>query len=225
MNVQPESLTLDAELNNQIVRFKAEAQDLAAIEIKSEGQRTNAMEVKREATATKKNVEIYFEKTRTLLHKAWKSCIADIKGFTDPCDLVISTVNEKVGNYDLVQDQKRLAEQRRLQAIEDEKNRREQDRLNKQAANLNQEYSKEKIEALTEQASELVPPVVEVAHQTRKNEHTLTTYSFVVTDPKNIPRDYMIPNQRELDAWARRTKGHEEMPGGRVHKKFTPVAR
>ena len=106
----------------------------------------------------------------------------------------------------------RREEERRLQAIEDERVRREKERLLKQAENLKTPELKM---ARLEKAEAIAAPVVRINTAPSKVSGVATrkTWKARVVDFNKVPRKYMLVNTKALDALARATKGNIEVPG------------
>ncbi|MBT9161087.1 MAG: hypothetical protein DDT26_02386 [Dehalococcoidia bacterium] len=111
------------------------------------------------------------------------------------------------------EEQKRLEEERRLQALA----RREQERLDRLAEERAQRWEDKGQLEKAEQIRDSVPviPVPIVVREAPKAEgiSTRTIWKFRIIDKEAIPHEYMIPNEKMLGDFARATKGTIAIPG------------
>jgi hypothetical protein len=107
------------------------------------------------------------------------------------------------------------AEQRRLQAIADEQARKEREKLEARAEKAEEKGKEEKAEALREQAAEIVAPVVQVAPSTPKVAGTSVRkiWKARVIDVTLVPRQFLMVNEKALDAYAKATNGTQQVLG------------
>jgi len=86
----------------------------------------------------KKAVVDYFADMKETAHSAWKKIVAAEKAETEKLDAFEAAGKRAIMTYDETENQKRLAEQRRLQAIEDERARKEREKAEQEAARQRQ---------------------------------------------------------------------------------------
>jgi len=202
----PEQLT--DEMQQGIVKAEAFSGGLA---IRNTVERVTAMSGLRAVKVWQKKVTAWFKPTIDAAHAAHKAVVAQKRSITDRLDVCETDIKRAINNYDHDQEQIRAKEQRRLQAIANEAARKERERLLKRAAALKTEEKKE--EAL-EQAAEVVASVVQVAApEKQKGESTSQKWRARITDEKAIPREWMIVNEKALNAFARSTKGKVPVAG------------
>ncbi len=152
------------------------------------------------------------EETRTSLVKPLNEHVKFLNGmvanFTDPLKKADSHLNSTIGGY--------------LREME-EVRRKEQERQNKLAENR---AAKAEAKGITSPIPETVAPLVQGVARTIETDGAKVTYidhwSFVITDPNLIPRDFMIPNEPMLNMMARATKDKTNIPGG--HAVNNPTA-
>jgi hypothetical protein len=120
---------------------------------------TNASEFLKEIKGAQKKVVEFFDPMKKKAHEAWKS-ICDREGeFLNPLKTAESSLKTKMLAFQRHEEEKRLAEQRHLQAIADEKARKERERLIKEAEKLKTPELKEQRLA---EAETFVAPAIEV---------------------------------------------------------------
>jgi hypothetical protein len=161
-------------------------EDARSVLVRNQEERTGALEFAKRVKAAQKRVADFFEPLKTSAHKTWKAITSREAELLDPLKSAEQTVKRKVLDYDSEQERLRLAEQRRLQAEADERARKEQERLERQAEKVK---TPERREALLEQAAMVVAPVVEVAQPEKvKGESTRRTWKAVLTDKTALLR-------------------------------------
>lgn len=96
-------------------------------------------------------------------------------------------------------------------------NAKERERMQKEAERrrAEAEAAAAKAAAKEEAASEVVAPVVQVASVTPKvqGQAVRRVWRAKVVNVALVPREYLLPNQQALDAFARATKGAVKLPG------------
>jgi len=154
----------------------------------------------------------FFEDSKTKAHAAWKAICGNEKQFTDRLDVVEAKAKNILTAYARVEEEKRQAEQRRLQAEADEAARRERERLEKEAAKLK---TPEKREERLAQAAAVVAPVVNIAPTTPEVKGTAMrkVWRARVVDAQAVPREWLMVNDKALNAFAVSTKGAVPVKG------------
>ena len=112
-----------------------------------------------------RKVKDYFEPMKTNTYQAWKEVCAKENQMLEPLGKAESEIKTKMLNYQRIEEEKRQAEQRRLQAIADEQARKEKERLEREAAKLKTPELKEKRLA---QADAVISPIIEIQPETPK---------------------------------------------------------
>lgn len=199
---------LSNDLLNEISSLENYAQTLA---IQNNNDRNQAIDVIKEIKRSRKRVVEFFKDSKEKAHATWKSIVAQEKRFTDQLDRFERSLKNKVTEYERIEEEKREAERQRLQAKADEEARRERERLLKRAEKVK---TPEKKEMLMEQAETITAPSVQINEQ-EKTEGVASQklWKARVTDEKLVPREWLIVNQKALDAYAKATKGAVKVPG------------
>ena len=160
-------------------------------------------------------------KAKANTYAAWKGIVADEKKGTDICDRAEAVAKNKAIVWKQEQDRKAAEEQRKLQAISDEKARKEKERLEKEAEKLKTPELKQ---ARLEEAAEVVAPVITVASPVAdvKGASSRTTWKAEVFDkaaliasatPGTVAESLLEFNQKAGDAFARSTKNTVKVAG------------
>jgi hypothetical protein len=174
-------------------------------------QREAVLGVVKEAKIKRKFFNDLFNPNIKMWDGGHKAAIADKRRWTDRLDAAEKAGKKAVRSYDQEQEQIRIKEKRRLQAIADEKARRERDRLRKQAEKIKGDELRQ---ARLEEAEEVEAPVVQVAiPQKVKGVATKRTWKARVIDLNKVPRQFMIVDMKALNALAKATKGSMVVEG------------
>ena len=176
-----------------------------------------------------KKVKEHFAPMKTATHAAWKAVCAKENEFLEPLEAGEKRLKTSMIAWQVQEENRRLEEQRRLQAQADEIARRERERLEKEAARLKTPELKEQ---RLEQAAEVQAPQVHVAPitPTVAGQSLRKTWKAVVDDPQQAVKallewpdwaSYIALNQTELNKLATRTKGALSVPGVRIVEEMT----
>ena len=205
---------LTPELENKISNI-----EILPILVMGPESRDGVVEMIKEVKSMKSKIVEFFKDSKDHAYKAWKGIVANEKTFTDRLDAVEKNAKTSILKYDNEQEAIRRKEQLRLQAIADEEARRERERLEKHAAKLK---TKEKQDALLEEAESIIAPVVQV-DEPKKTEGVSRrrTWKARVTDITKIPREWMVVNEKALDSFAKSTKGAMPVPGVEFYEDST----
>jgi len=181
------------------------------LKITSEDERAQAIDIARKVKASAAKHVAQLADVKSKSHAAWKA-ICDLEtAVTKPSKTIEDFVKEAANEWDAEQQLIRDEAARLAQAQAEELARKERERLEKQAAKLK---TPELREARLEQAAAVVaviPPAAPAPE--RKAESTAVIWYADVTDPALVPREYMVPDQKALDALAKATKGKLTLAG------------
>lgn len=200
------------EITGGIVRLESWAQGLV---VKTEGEYVHAVETLKLAKGYRQKVVDFFAPMKKRAYDAWKGVCATEAQFTTRLDGIEKTAKAALIAYQRREEEKRLAEQRRLQAEADERARKEAERLAARAEKAEQSGKAEKAEALREEAAGISAPVIQVASATPKIEGASVRkiWKARVIDSNRVPREFLVVNEKALDAFAKATKGAVPVAG------------
>lgn len=184
----------------------------AALVISSVSQRLSAAEMIKTIKAKRNQIVAFFADSKQKAYAAWKAVTANESSFTDKLDTLERNLKKAIGNFDLDQEAKRIAEQARLQKIADEQAAAERAKLARKAIiTRNPEKRAEIREEIKNVAA--VEVVVPVAPSKAVGERTRKTWKARVINESLVPREFLIVNEAALDAFARTTKGATNVAG------------
>jgi len=192
----------------------------SAIVVKTPEQYTEASDFLKAVKGAQKRVTDFFGPMKSKAHEAWKAITTTEAATLKPLQDAEAQVKRVLITYQTEQEAIRQAEQRRLQAASDESARKERERLEKEAAKLK---TPELREARLEQAAAVIAPVVTVAAVTPviAGQSVRKTWKARVVNAALLPREYTLPNQQALDAFAKATKGAIPLSGVEFYEEST----
>ena len=213
-------IMLPSEETKRISKCEAWATELV---VSTPEQHSKARSDVKSIKLLKNGIVKFFEKSKDLAYASWKEICGQEKGFTDKLDAAERIAKDKIMRYEIAEEEKRLAMERKLQAEADEKARKETERLAARAAKAEASGKLEKAEALAEQAEAVVPVAIKVESKLdTKGSSIKTTWKGEVVSlmeltaaavPGSVAASFLMVNQKMVDAFARSTKGQVTVPG------------
>jgi len=238
---------LDAGTKSEVERLESWTQ---SVSVTCPEQREEVYKAIQEVKGVKGRIVAFFKPSKDHAFAAHRAIVANEKSFTDRLDKFEVAGKRAIMSYDEAENQKRLAEQRRLQAIADEQARKEREkqaqeaekqrrieqeardkaeaarkaaeaagaeeraRLLREAEAAERKAAAAQIKAETREdnASAVVTPVVQVAVK-QQGESMRKIWRALVVDVAQVPREYMIVNEKALDGIAKATKGSIQIAG------------
>ncbi len=122
----PTHTRYDQSTQTEVERYDSLAKSII---VKTPEQRTEVYDAIKEAKNTKARIIAFFKDSKEKAHSAWKAIVSNEKSFTDRLDAFEAAGKKAISQYDVEVSRKAEEERRRLQAIEDERARKERDRL------------------------------------------------------------------------------------------------
>lgn len=228
------TVTHDAEQPQDVIvrRALTVTERAETIQIKTIVDRARAAELGLAISQLDKEAEDFFGPMK----KAAKAVHTEICNKENSVREPLKTAKQKIagliGTFDQEQERLRRAEEARLQAEADKAAQEEADRIAQEQAiqdaiALEAAGDKKGAEAVLNNPVPIQPVSVPVVlqRQTVKTAGVSSagTWEFIVEDESQIPRQYLVVDQKQLDQIARASKEKTNIPGGRAH--FTPSAR
>jgi hypothetical protein len=201
-------IVVDETTARQIDQLEAWSRNVT---VKTEAEKAAVLEIVRGVKAQRKTLDEFFDPGIKKAHELHKGLVAQKKQFTDRLDTAEAAGKRAMLAFDQEQARIREEERRRLQAIADEQARKERERLEKEAVRLK---TPEKQAERLEQAAAVAAPVVQVAEAPKaEGASTRKIWKARVVDVALVPREFMIVNEKALDAMAKATKGATPVAG------------
>lgn len=209
--MQNDMVVVDTTTEQGISKVEQWAKSLA---ITTPTEHDAALSTLKELKSLKTRIIDFFKPSKEAAAKSHKLIVANEKSFTDRLDSAEKIAKQALLKYQLAEEEKRKAEERKLQAQADEKARKEREKLEALAAKADASGKTEKAEALRQQAEVVEAPVVRVESRVEaKGSSIRKTWRAKVVDPSKVPDDWWIINQDALDTFARGTKGSMPIQG------------
>ena len=154
-----------------------------------------------------KEVKDYFEPRRAKAEAEKQKVLAEINGYKRPLEKAEIIVKKKLGEYRVAQEQKRREEeQKRLAELKVQ----EEDRLLDEAETNGDE-------SILDDEIMLARPTLETEIPKMAGISFTEVWHFEIVDVKQIPRDYMIPDERKIQGVVKALKDKTSISGIRVY--------
>ena len=158
----------------------------------------------------RKRIDDTFDPTIKATNTAHKQALAAKKAFSVPLDEAEYIVKVKLVDYRNEQERIRRAEEDRLRAIA---RKEEEDRRVAHAARLESEGAVEQAKAVLETPGPVTPIVVARTTPKVKGISTRKAWKWRVVDEAQIPRAYMLIDEKKLNDHARSMGSAASVPG------------
>src|SRR4030066_1011262 len=154
----------------------------------------------------KERIGLAYDSIVEKAHQAHKEAVAKRKEYLDPLEDAKKFVNKLMVDY--VTEQERLAkiEQKRLQDILDKAAEAEKKKLEAKIERAEASGKEEKAEALKERLDNVAPvsaPVIAPQIETPKGISYKDNWTAKIIDPNLVPREWCIPDEKTLNAFAK----------------------
>lgn len=180
--------------------------EMATIRIEDETTAMQAGEFLRKNKETQKFVKDYFEDARASTYKAYKEVTDQIKFFVGKLEKAEKAVKRKVSDYQMEQERIRREEERRL--AEEARKKEEERRLAQAIETGDEEVLDTPIET----------PTIKI-DAPRKTEGIsyVDKWTYEIQDVSQIPREFLIPDERKIRSYVTNLKARAKIPGVRVY--------
>jgi len=184
--------------------------EMATIRIEDDKTAAQAGEFLRKNKETQKFVKDYFEDARASTYKAYKEVTDQIKFFVKKLEKAETAVKRKVSDYQMEQERIRREEERRL--AEEARKKEEEQRLSQAIETGDEEALDAPIET----------PTIKVgAPQKTEGISYVDKWTYEIQDVSQIPREFLIPDERKIRSYVTNLKDRAEIPGVRIYKDKT----
>lgn len=186
--------------------------DAAAMVVTNAEQYAVASEFLKTIKGAQKKVVDFFAPMKQKAHEAHKAITQQESATLKPLQEAEASLKRNLLTFHTEQERIRQEEQRKLQAASDEAARKERERLEREAAKLKTpELKAERLE----QAAAVIAPVVAVASAAPvvSGQSIRKTWTAKVVNLELVPREFMVVNEKALDAFAKSTKGAVKVAG------------
>lgn len=170
----------------------------------------------------KKHIQDYFKPMKDKAYKAWKEICDTEKAELSKIEPLEKKLSGQMVAWQMEQERKRREEQAR---IEEEMRKREEELRLKAAEELEKQGKTEEAESLLEAPISI--PQVKVEAEIPKVEGMTTReeWTFEIIDESQIPREFLIPDEKKIRAYVKAMKERAVIPGIKVFKSAIIVKR
>lgn len=169
----------------------------------------------KELSAAEKRIEDMRKSLKAPILAAGKAIDAF---FNAPLDRIASARNS-IKRSLLTYQQEEERKRREIEARAQEEARKAAEKLQKQADAAAAKGKTEKAEALQQAAASVVAPIIAPTVQKLAGVSNRLTWHYEVTDSAQLPREWLMPDDKKLGAYVRAMKGETNIPGLRVYSK------
>ena len=207
---------MSTDLSTDLARHDEQQTDLLAqaraLVVDSPDSYTLAATILAGAKALHKAVVEHYAPMKHAADAAKKTILASERAELDQLDTVERFLKGKMLSYYNQEERRKGLEQLRLQAEADEAARHERAALEKLAARSKKPETRERY---AEQAAAVITPVVSVVSEAPKLSgiSTRKTWKARVVHPAIVPRDFLMVDEKKLDAYARAMKDGARVEG------------
>lgn len=191
------------------------------LKVTTSAEHNAAMERLKVVKTVAKRITDFFRPMKQAADESKRKILDAEKQLAEPLATAEKLAKEVLLKYQLAEEEKRVAEERRLQAEAEEKARKERERLEKEAAKLKTPELKEERLA---QAAAVVAPVVTVESRVQTSGSSLrSTWKANLVDMNaliqaaaggnDLAKSFLMFNDKVADSFARNTKGAMACPG------------
>jgi len=147
------------------------------------------------------------------LDEAKKRIMAMFSPVEDGLKKAENLIKRAMLGYQQEQERKRQEEEARLRKIAEDEQRRRNALATKQAEKARARGNEERAQEILENVPIIPTPIVVKEQPKVKGISTRKVWKFRIIDANQLPREYMIPNEKMLLAFAQATKGTIPVPG------------
>jgi len=159
------------------------------------------------------------------LDNAKKAVLDFFRPVSDGLSQAENLIKRAMLGYQQEQERKRQEEEARLRKITEDEQRRRDALAEKQAEKARARGNEERAQEILENVPIIPIPVVLKEQPKVKGIATREIWKFRFVNVSLLPREYMIPNEKMLLAFARATKGTIPVPGVEFYSEEIVAAR
>lgn len=170
---------------------------------------------------TRKEIAATFGPIKSKQYDAWKETVAQEKRHDEPLIQAEAIIKNKIAEYAIEQERIRREEEARLMA--ELKKKEEEERL-AQAIIAEQSGEKEQAEQILNEPAYVAPVVVPTAIPKMSGISTRQVWHFQIIDPKKVPDQYKVIDERKIAGVVRSLGANANIPGVKVFQKSVVAA-
>lgn len=170
----------------------------------------------------KKKIQDYFKPMKDKAYKAWKEICDTERAELSKIEPYEKKLSGLMISWQVEQERKRAEEQRK---VEEELRKREEELRLRVAEELEKQGKKEEAEKLLEEPIDI--PTIKVDSEVPKVDGMTTReeWLFEIVDESQIPREFLMPDEKKIRAYVRAMKDKARIPGVKIYKSAIIVRR
>lgn len=198
------------------------SQKATTLLVTDQASHAGACEFLKSVTAMIKEVKDHYKDPKDKAFAAHKAICAAEKKHLTPLEQADKLIRQRISNFVLEEQRKAKEEQARIEA---ENRKREEEAKLKQAEELEKAGMTEEAERVINE--EIVPVAVAVAPKIETNNGVsyVDNWTFEITEPNLIPRQFLIPNEKAIGAYVKAMKSEAKIAGVKVFNNKTVKVR
>ena len=205
---------MNEQVNVEVIRSEVApvVMNAAAMVVTNPAEYTIASDFLKTIKSAQSKVVAFFAPIKQKAHEAHKAITLQEASMLKPLHDAENALKRNMLTFYAEQERIRIDAQRKLQAEADEAARKERERLLREASKLK---TPELREQRMEQAASVIAPVVQVSSVAPvvSGQSVRKTWTAKVVDVSQVPREWMVVNEKALDSFAKATKGAVKVPG------------
>ncbi len=192
------------------------ATQVAGIAITNQAEYETAAEFLKRIKGQQTEISETFDPIIKKAHETHQESLAQKNKYFVPLKEAESKIKKLMVDYTDAQELKAKVEQKRLQDIADAEAKRQQKILDEKIARAEASGKIEKVEELIEKKENVAPiivPIIAPQINTPSGISYKDNWKAIVTDANLVPREWCVPDEKALNAFAKSTKGSKQVPG------------
>jgi hypothetical protein len=192
------------------------ATQVAEIIITNQAEYETAAEFLKRIKSQQTEISETFDPIIKKAHETHQESLAQKNKYFVPLKDAEGKIKKLMVDYTTVQELKAKVEQKRLQDIADAEAKKQQKILDEKIARAEASGKTEKVEELIKKKENVVPitvPVIAPKIETPKGVSFKDNWVAIITDANLVPREWCIPDEKSLNAFAKSSKGTKQIPG------------
>ena len=149
-------------------------------------------------------------------HETHQESLAQKAKYFVPLKDAEGKIKKLMVDYTAAQELKAKVEQKRLQDIADAEAKKQQKILDEKIARAEASGKTEKVEELIEKKENVIPiivPVIAPQINTPSGISYKDNWKAIIIDANIVPREWCVPDEKSLNAFAKSSKGTKQIPG------------
>lgn len=197
------------------------------MQVANNAQHKNAVEFLKSVKALHKKAWDWATPLVKKTHEAWKEATAKRKELTDPLAEAEGILKNKISDYLIVEEKKRIEEQKKIDEEARKKEAEFKARKEEQAKKWEEKGNYEKAEERRQEAEEHFEPTPVIQSNVEKQDGVsiVTYWRYEIIRADDVPREFCSPDPKKLKTYIDYMKDKSSIPGVKVFKELNQRVR